>query len=351
MIEKILGEPVNFSVVIKNTGNQEITIVLVHGLSSDISVAIETKTLTLGPGEQTTVETVFTPTTVGTFTALARAILNGELIAELIIPNSVVVIELLHVVGQVTDSSTGIGISNVNLNFVGPTVKSTQTDVLGNYLIEGLLAGDYGIELSHPDYIDKTVPVLITTSIEINMNMSPIVTPPQTFFESCDAGNLRNWGGGGFSDVDNVFRRSGNGWQNIYRANATFAPVFDFECTISPAGPSGANSTFRAIFASQGTGRNSQGYYLEIRSNLSIRVLKDIGTGLIELITASTIPQSGVPVRLRVIRDSTGLMTLFVNGVEEGTPVIDTSFNSSTHFVIASDSQNAFIDDIVLGIF
>ena len=95
-ITKFLGETVNFNVILQNTGNQVLSIILVHGLISSASSASDTKTLTLQPGEEITVSTVFTPTTTGIFDAFARAILDdgsGTLLDELVEAGAVEVID------------------------------------------------------------------------------------------------------------------------------------------------------------------------------------------------------------------------------------------------------------------
>ena len=60
------------------------------------------------------------------------------------------------VTGRVTDSQSGMAIFQATLNFIGPTIKSVQTDFAGNYSVTDILPGSYNIQLSHPNYVDQT---------------------------------------------------------------------------------------------------------------------------------------------------------------------------------------------------
>lgn len=58
--------------------------------------------------------------------------------------------------GRVIDAATGLALSSVKLQSVGPTVLSTTTDLAGRFELTGLAGGVYSLQMSLPGY-DNTV--------------------------------------------------------------------------------------------------------------------------------------------------------------------------------------------------
>jgi len=252
LVVKTLGDTINFTTILTNTGTDPLNVTLEHGFEG---FETETRVLTLEAGADLNVPTTFTASVVGVFDGFARVFEAGvappQLLAELTKPGILEVIDTtpesaslsftsnptgadiqvippfgdvligitpvsfnnldpgtytwqvskagfiqqvgtinliagsdetinvnlesigFTVSGQVTDSSTGIGIFGANLNFIGLVIKGTQTNFVGNYSISGLLIGNYNIQLSHPDYEDKNVPVFIGSDKTFNITMTP----------------------------------------------------------------------------------------------------------------------------------------------------------------------------------
>ncbi len=82
------------------------------------------------------------------------------------------------IAGQVTDSSSGRGISGATVTFtVGSVTTSATTDGNGNYLFSNVTEGSYSLTASAPGYVSQTASVAVAAGAAVTHNFALPLIP------------------------------------------------------------------------------------------------------------------------------------------------------------------------------